>query len=287
VKISVAIFAHNEERNLERAVRCLLSGRASASEIVQLHILANGCTDRTLDIARKLSSEDNRIITHDIAFGDKSNAWNFYAYFADSDSEVHCFTDGDCWVSEDALFSARDCLRMSSDSCALAGLPLSGRSREELSSYITRYGWIFGGFYAIKGNCLRDLVMDDVRLPIGLVGDDGYVGNFVKSFARKTRNGDRNSVISSPAIGYAFDEIRPLSVFGIRQYVNRQANYLIRQRQFELLEGLSVYELPVNTRLIDSIICERISHGFARYLSPVAYLAQKKISKRLERGYLD
>ena len=55
-------MAHNEERNLERAVRSLLDQELPPDTVWHtLWIVASGCTDRTTGIAERLAKEDSRI----------------------------------------------------------------------------------------------------------------------------------------------------------------------------------------------------------------------------------
>ncbi len=60
--LSAGIVAHNEERNLERAVRSLLDQELPPDTVWHtLWIVASGCTDRTTGIAERLAKEDSRI----------------------------------------------------------------------------------------------------------------------------------------------------------------------------------------------------------------------------------
>ena len=60
--LSAGIVAHNEERNLERAVRSLLD-QALPNGVWwnTLWIVASGCLDRTVEIAERLTEEDPRV----------------------------------------------------------------------------------------------------------------------------------------------------------------------------------------------------------------------------------
>jgi glycosyltransferase involved in cell wall biosynthesis len=285
MKISVAVFAHNEEHNLDRAIRALLSGRAYNSNDIQIHILANGCTDNTYSIASAMSRCDSRLYAHNIAFADKSNAWNRYVYDIAPQSCIHCFTDGDCFVSEDALFKTLDALRSNPYRRGLAGLPLTGRNKASLTSYIEKFGWIYGGFYAIQGEHLSELVKKNISLPVGLIGDDGYVGNFIRMDPCNPTSQQVNRVFTDPFVGFNFDEIKLFSTEGIKKYLNRQANYYIRQQQFDVLRGTPMDRLPKSTAEVDSIIALSLSKNSLLPFLPVLRLAAKKLSVKLKRGY--
>jgi len=60
--LSAGIVAHNEEANLERAVRSLLDqdlpGGAGWNAV---WVVASGCTDRSVEVAQRLTEEDSRV----------------------------------------------------------------------------------------------------------------------------------------------------------------------------------------------------------------------------------
>jgi glycosyltransferase involved in cell wall biosynthesis len=60
--LSAGIVAHNEERHLERAVRSLLDqDLPNGVWWNTLWIVASGCTDRTVEVAERLTEEDPRV----------------------------------------------------------------------------------------------------------------------------------------------------------------------------------------------------------------------------------
>lgn len=60
--LSAGVVAHNEERNLERAVRSLLDqDLPSGVWWNALWVVASGCTDRSVEIAQRLVEEDPRV----------------------------------------------------------------------------------------------------------------------------------------------------------------------------------------------------------------------------------
>ena len=60
--LSAGIVAHNEERNVERAVRSLLDQNLpSGVRWKNLWIVASGCTDRTVEVANRLAEKDPRV----------------------------------------------------------------------------------------------------------------------------------------------------------------------------------------------------------------------------------
>jgi biofilm PGA synthesis N-glycosyltransferase PgaC len=58
---SVGIMAHNEEGNIANAIEAVLAQTPTFGELVELIVVASGCTDRTTDIVTSLACEDPRI----------------------------------------------------------------------------------------------------------------------------------------------------------------------------------------------------------------------------------
>jgi biofilm PGA synthesis N-glycosyltransferase PgaC len=58
---SVGLMAHNEEGNIANAIEAVLAQQPTFGELVELIVVASGCTDRTTDIVASLALEDPRI----------------------------------------------------------------------------------------------------------------------------------------------------------------------------------------------------------------------------------
>jgi biofilm PGA synthesis N-glycosyltransferase PgaC len=61
IKCSVGITAHNEEANIAQILEAMLSQRLYQAEIVEIIVVASGCTDRTEEIVLKYAELDTRI----------------------------------------------------------------------------------------------------------------------------------------------------------------------------------------------------------------------------------
>lgn len=72
IAFTVIIPAHNEEAVIRRCLECLLAD-APADHAMDIIVAANGCSDRTVDIARKVAPQ---AIVLDIAEGSKTLAMN-------------------------------------------------------------------------------------------------------------------------------------------------------------------------------------------------------------------
>jgi cellulose synthase/poly-beta-1,6-N-acetylglucosamine synthase-like glycosyltransferase len=61
IRCSVGITAHNEEANIGKLLQAMLNQRLHIVEIVEIIVVASGCTDHTEEIAREFIAKDPRI----------------------------------------------------------------------------------------------------------------------------------------------------------------------------------------------------------------------------------
>ena len=61
MKCSIGVFAYNEEKNIARLLEALLKQKLEKVEISEIIIIASGCTDDTVLIAREFIKKDKRI----------------------------------------------------------------------------------------------------------------------------------------------------------------------------------------------------------------------------------
>ncbi|MET7338491.1 glycosyltransferase [Nonomuraea sp. NPDC005650] len=61
MRVSVGIFAHNEEGTIGEVIDAFLGQRTETSEIAEVIVVCCACTDRTLDIVKKVARADVRV----------------------------------------------------------------------------------------------------------------------------------------------------------------------------------------------------------------------------------
>ena len=55
IRCTVGVFAHNEAHNVERALHAILSQQLHTATIIEIIVVASGCTDTTVDLAQEIA----------------------------------------------------------------------------------------------------------------------------------------------------------------------------------------------------------------------------------------
>lgn len=101
IRLEVGVFAHNEARNILKTLTGMARQEATGLD-VRVLVLANGCSDDTVDLARTFAEPHNarslniRIEVIELAEGGKSRTWNRFVHeLSRSDADVLMFADAD------------------------------------------------------------------------------------------------------------------------------------------------------------------------------------------------
>ena len=124
---NICMFAHNEERNIERSIKSALTN--SNQNLISIYVIVNGSTDRTRHIVADMKVNHDQIELVELELGDKCNAWNHYTHLiaAENPAKVHFFVDTDVAFTDQAFSVLFEKLIQSEIAVAIAGLPMSGR----------------------------------------------------------------------------------------------------------------------------------------------------------------
>ena len=234
----VGIFAHNEERGI---VHCLESLKPEAQKRpLTIHVLANGCTDNTEAVVRAYAQSHPGVHLARIALGDKANAWNHFVHAIGPRCELVFFMDGDVEALPEALGALARQLEADAHANAISALPATGRSgRSATGSEVAERG-VWGGLYCLRGTFVAQLQERHLRLPVGLIGDDGLVGAFVKWDLDPRQPWDETRVArnTDPNARFRFSPLSPLNPAHVRLYLRRMVRYSIRGFQNRMLTRL-------------------------------------------------
>ncbi len=233
-RYSVVIFAHNLSGIIYSCIKSVLNNSSDAN--LSLYILANGCTDSTEDIVRSLQKEHPNIHLVSIPLADKANAWNYYVHKLAPDAALHFFIDGDVIVEPNALSAIATTMDMNSEIIAVGGVPVVGRDQLDIIERMISLGRVSGGLYALRDSFLRLLHQNDVKIPIGFIGEDFLVSALVKDMMNF-----QGIYIPSPLLqierqaGFSFRQLSPMRMGDYQSYFCRLVRYRIRDYQLSML----------------------------------------------------
>jgi len=190
--VSIGILAHNEEHDIGTTIADLAGQSLLLNKdlAIEIHVVANGCTDNTVGASKTalnaLAFRQDNISTfvHDVPQAGKSNAWNEFIHtFASSRTDFVFLLDADIRIPETATLQlVLDRLVGSSTACVAVDESVKDLSEVEHKSLTERIilaasGTAYNTRTAIAGAlyCVRFPILNDIWMPIGLPGEDGFL----------------------------------------------------------------------------------------------------------------
>lgn len=228
----VAIFAHNEAARISDCLKSL-EFAYHTPRAVRVRVLVNGSTDRTEQIVRSWAALHSNVEPIEIPFGDKANAWNAYVYGGINFDCNHYFLDGDCALPPGTIdVLEAEFLRHN----PLCVAPLPKNVSDGLREFLTRWSLPCGTMYGVSGDFLRRMVVDNIRIPIGFIGDDNLLASLLHSnLDDRLGNYDRSRVRIVDSVGPVVYRPPHFSLEMLQLQRTRLRRYALRRVQMELL----------------------------------------------------
>lgn len=227
--VVICVFAHNEAERIVAALSSLpdACGRLRWRAMV----LANGCTDATVDTARSVAARLPQVQVEELSRGDKCNAWNHFVHNVAGAARHYAFMDGDVVARPHAVAALHAALEHTSANGATA-LPASGRSREQFRRMLLTEGGVAGNLYALRGAFIDRIRASHIRLPTGIVGDDSLVGALAMWDLDPVHEPwEPRRIVACEAAEFCFDSMSPLSHRDLHTQWRRMVRY--SRRHFE------------------------------------------------------
>jgi glycosyltransferase involved in cell wall biosynthesis len=278
---SVVTFAYNEEQTIGNTIASILSN--CDHRLSKLTIVANGCTDRTVEVAKQsLKNTETDFSVIELSLGDKCNAWNQYVYHHMPEADVHFFVDSDVTFTKNAFPLLVEQLLKSNGKNAVAGLPLTGRNIEQYAELTTRYSCLFGGLYGLTDDFVRRIVSNKTCLPVGLSWIDAQITKMVNDNLAPKKDDYQHRVTFVEGVGYEFESLKPWKLDDIRLYINRICRYKTGQLQEPYLDALSYSEWPATMVEINRDILQKgVKFAALGKVAPFRH----KVIKRLKKEF--
>ena len=278
--VSICIFARNEERHLHRTIGAL--DAAARGVNYRAHILVNGCTDRTIEVANMLAALDKRISVMEMPVGDKAHAWNDYVFRIAPIAKAHIFLDGDITPSAGSISSLTHTLAARPKAFGAAALPASGRSQRKWARQLLADRGLSGNLYALSEPCLSAFRRADLRLPLGAKGEDGLIAYLLLTDLKGGPHAiHRHRLVVDANATFEFDSIG-LTPHDLSLYVQRLRRYSERHFQKKILYArLKSEGVGAMPDIISEIYTPDATRCLKPRLDPVNFWIDLAMLKRL------
>jgi glycosyltransferase involved in cell wall biosynthesis len=251
----VMVLAYNEERHIEACLDSIFQGEPSRA--IDVYVMANGCTDRTEHVVRDYRRKRPSVHLVSIALGDKCNAWNVFIHETVqkccSGKDIYFFMDGDARIVPGSLTALELGLSGNPRAHAASAPPASGRSMENDRQELLNGHHLVANLYAIRGDFVRRLQAEGVRLPLKLEGDDGLLGILIKwDLQPEAGKTDDSRIQPCASAGFTFTSVDRRNWGEWRGYWRRLVRYGRRRFEFQLLgprlkrQGMSAMPVDIS-----------------------------------------
>lgn len=161
MRVSIAVPAYNEERNIGQLLDTLLNQRTKRATVVEVVVVASGCTDRTADIVRSYMSRTGipvRLIEETERRG-KVAAINAYLRALNPHVDAICVCSADLLVSREVVERLVQCFLCNPQVGMCGGRPVPTNHDDGFTSEATRFLWQMHHRVALEAPKLGELVM--------------------------------------------------------------------------------------------------------------------------------
>lgn len=224
--VTVAIIARNEEAEIARTIGSLSRQTLFAGpHAVTVFVVANGCTDRTVPVARAaidahLAGVAKRAEVIDLTEGGKSRTWNRFVHeLAPPETDVFLFLDADIELAHDRVCAEMlTVLERDPAAVACASRPTKSLVRKDHKSLVDRVSLlvseesradrsICGQLYYLRADVART-----IWLPNETPGEDGFLNAMVRTRGF-SRPDDPNLIAVADATTHYYDAPDLLGTF--------------------------------------------------------------------------
>lgn len=279
--ICITVLAHNEEARIAQCLNSLPLGEAD----VAIHVVVNGSTDATAAIAGGVAAAARNVTVHIYKEGGKARSWNRFLFDElDGFHETHIFVDGDAEIVPGSVQALQQALKQKPQANAASGLPMNGRKMDYYQQAMRRDHGLFGDLYALRGDFLKRMKVDGIRLPDDVVGDDGLICAMAKTnLADESQWNDYRVAICDGA-GFLCEPVSLLNPKSWRMQYRRMINYSVRHFQNAMISRIMRDTGPKGLPRLLSEIYRRELPGMQPRGRPELYWFDRLALKRMARA---
>lgn len=211
VRLAALVFAKNEAASIPVLIAQLKQQTLFHRDniVIDVHVVANGCTDNTAqsatDASPQLAATNANLTVHDLKQGGKSRSWNIAVHdFVDRQAELLLFIDSDIkFCSETILDELVTKLVDTTNASACSGYPVKDILLKNRKSLLDRFslavssegqatGAINGSLYVVRAEAVSN-----VWLPDETPGEDGFLNAMLTTHGF-TEAPEPGTVVSMP-----------------------------------------------------------------------------------------
>ena len=189
--LSIGVLAHNEEQRIGKTLQTLFAQDVFHECAVELVIVANGCTDKTATVARRMLADHQAVWSihgsarvEELVAGGKANAWNQFVHELSSPlAPMLVLMDADIeFLNKNTISSMVSTLEKSPEAVVCVDRPVKDIEIKSNPTLFERlllsvtpqinpdYVPLCGQLY-----CARSAAIREIRLPLQITCEDGFI----------------------------------------------------------------------------------------------------------------
>jgi len=161
MKVSIAVPAYNEELNIGLLIDSLRAQRVRRAEIVEIVVVASGCTDRTAEVVKERMGRRGarvRLIVEPVRHG-KVAAINTYLKHGNPHVEAICLCSADLVVAPEAIERLVQCLLINPHVGMAGARPTPTNGHGTFLGEAAHFLWAMHHRVALESPKLGEMVM--------------------------------------------------------------------------------------------------------------------------------
>jgi len=159
MNVSVLVPAHNEAANIRNLLESLLNQRTEFARILEIVVVASGCTDDTAGIARLVAEANPGIRVHvQERRAGKVAAINEYLKMHDKSAELIVSCSADLFVASDVVEKIAVCLRDNPNVGMVGAHPVPDNDKSKLMGKMVDVLWELHHRVALRNPKMGELV---------------------------------------------------------------------------------------------------------------------------------
>jgi hypothetical protein len=161
----------------------------------------------------------------------KSHAWNLYVHAIAPKADHYLCIDGYVSVNAESLRKIESLSASNEQALAFSGVPIVGRTSEQMRSVYEAEGGIHGNFFALTSPCVERIRQVGAILPIGLYGFDTVLGGMLGfGLEPSLRSWDiKRYVLSDPMLHWSVPVKAPYRWRDVKIQLKRIRNNALRK----------------------------------------------------------